>query len=355
MNDDLISRDLTQDDCFRLPELLKNVWKIKTTRDYWYWKYFDSPFKNKGMVIENKNGDILAFVGFWERLIKVRDNNIYAYTSLDLMIEPKYRGGKIFSLLIKRIKSELLGNHVFFGFPNLPSYKLHHRFFRNLITVDAKIPVFKSPINIGTYIQSNKSIKNIANIFSRIVQTLHCRISRNKKIQVQEVHDFGDEFDQLWKNICGEYLWVQDRRKDFLQWRFVSHPLRRYKIWKATEQDEIVGYLVATINRGQKITQGFLMDWFVSRKRVDVFQALVNTAFVWFIDQKVDVVETWLMNHEKQWKRILKKYYFRKSKKSRLFLYGMVPSFERDEPIHDNVQNFFFTFGDSDYLGTTDI
>lgn len=355
MNDGLISRDLTQDDCFRLPELLKKVWKIKTSRDYWHWKYFDSPFENKGMVIENKNGDIVAFVGFWGRLIKVRDKYIYAYTSLDLMIDPKYRGGKIFSLLTKRIKSELIGDHIFFGFPNLPSYKLHRRFFRNLITVDAKIPVFKSPINIGTCLQLNKSIKDIANIFSRIVQTLHCRISRNMKIRVQAVHDFGDDFDQLWRNICDEYLWVQDRRKDFLQWRFELHPLRKYKIWKATEQGEIVGYLVATIDRSQKITKGFLMDWFVSRKRVDVFQTLVNTAFIWFINQKADVVETWLMNHEKQWGKILKKYYFRKSKKSRLFLYGMGSSFERDEPIHENVQNFFFTLGDSDYLGTTDI
>ena len=151
MNDGLISRDLTQDDCFRLPELLRNVWKIKTTQDYWRWKYFDTPFETKGMLIENSEGHIIAFSGYWIKPTRFGGKNIMPATLLDLMVVPEYRGGKPFRTIYKRIRSEILIKHVTFGFTNPVSYTIFRRLFRKNIIIDTNIFVFHSLVRAGSY------------------------------------------------------------------------------------------------------------------------------------------------------------------------------------------------------------
>ena len=119
------------------------------------------------------------------------------------------------------------------------------------------------------------------------------------------------------------------------------------------EADRLVGYLVTTINHSAEMTKGIIIDWFVSRRREDVFKEMVKSAFKWLIDQHVDLVEIHLMNHEKQWTRILRSFFFFKGKNARSFI--LSGGTDERNPNFLKIENFFFTLGDSDYLGTTDI
>ena len=349
---DLISRNFVPEDCIRLPNLLQKVWNRRTTEDYWQWKFLKPPFETEGMVIEGKNRDIVAFSSFWSRPTKFGDKTIFPAMLIDVMADQKYRGGRAFPILIKRIDLEVSRKRVFFAFPNPISHKIFHRYFKKYVTINTNIPVFVSIVNAGAHVRLNKAIKALLSSISRAVHKLRFLFHCNKDILVQEVHDVGDEFDQLWDDISGEYFWIHNRGKDFIKWRYVLEPTAKYQIWKATEGGEIVGYLVTTIKREAGRTKGFLIDWFVSRKREDVFLEMVNTAFSWLVNQKVDLVETWLMDHEKQWARILRSYFFIKSNRTRSLVLGGGPDY-LDPNLH-KIENFFFTIGDSDYLGTID-
>lgn len=349
MKKSLTTRNFILEDCVRMPNLLEKVWNIKTIEDYWQWKFLKPPFETKGMVIEDRNGDIVAFSGFWLRPTKFGGKTIFPGTLVDVMAAQKHRGGKAFPILIKRIDSEICMKRIFFGFPNPVSRKLFLRYFKKHIRVDTNISNFVSVVNAGAYVRSNKAIKAFLGSISRTVHKLRLSFHRNKAILVQNVHDVGDEFDQLWNDIRVEYFWIQNRGKDFIRWRYLLDPTTKFQIWKATERGEIVGYLVTTIRMEAGRTKGFFVDWLVSRKRKDVFLEMADTAFRWLVSQKVDSVETCLMDHEKQWARILMYYFFIKNKKKRALLLF----FDSDhlDPNFHKIENFFFTIGDSDYFG----
>ena len=343
----LTARDFILEDCARMPNLLKKVWNLTTIEDYWQWKFLKPPFETKGMVIEDRNGNIVAFSGFWLRPTKFGGKTIFPGTIVDLMADQKYRGGRAFPILIRRLDSEICRKLTSFGFPNPVSHKLFHRYFKKYVTFNTNIPVFVSLVNAGAQVRLNKAIKSLLSSISCTVHKLRFLFHCNKDILVQEVNDVGDEFDQLWDDVSGEYFWIQNRGKDFIRWRYLLDPTTKYQIWKATEGGEIVGYLVTTIRREAGRTKGFLIDWLVSRKREDVFLEMVNTAFCWLVNQRVDLVETWLMDHEKQWARVLRSYFFIKSKRTRLLILGGGPDY-LDPNLH-KIENFFFTIGDSDY------
>jgi hypothetical protein len=168
-------------------------------------------------------------------------------------------------------------------------------------------------------------------------------------MHIELSQDIGDEFDELWETVNGEYFWIQNRGRDFVRWRYAQDPTRDYQIWKATEEKKLIGYLITTINRSPARTRGLLVDWLVSRKREDVFRQMVKTAGRWLIDQKVDLIRAWVTNHEQKWIKVLRSLIFVKRDLKVSFIVIERP--ESNNPDLKNANNFFFTIGDSDYLG----
>ena len=99
MQNDLEVKEISIEDCERLPALLKRVWGKESDADYWKWKYFDAPFQTKGWIIEDPNKNVIAMAGSWYRPTKVGDRIFHPYMSVDTMADPDYRGGKVYGLL----------------------------------------------------------------------------------------------------------------------------------------------------------------------------------------------------------------------------------------------------------------
>ena len=55
---------------------------------------------------------------------------------------------------------------------------------------------------------------------------------------------------------------------------------------------------------------GYIVDWLVPRKRIDVLHLLIKRSISSLCGKKVWQIETWIMHHEKQWIEIVKKYWF---------------------------------------------
>jgi len=202
--------------------------------------------------------------------------------------------------------------------------------------------LFICVFNVGAYMKSPKLIQSLATNISRFIHKFRLCFNGNENITVKKSQNIGEEFDHLWKDVCEEYFWIQNRGKDYLQWRYLSAPHRKYQIWKATEHDRLVGYLVTTIKHDSRGHRGFLVDWLVSRKRIDVYKAMIKSALEWLIDQKVYVVETLVLTHEKQWKKILGSHFFIKIKRTQSFL--LCGSQEL------KTEDLFLTIGDSDQI-----
>lgn len=303
------------------------------------------------MVVENKKGEIVAFSSFWFRPAWHAGKTTYPGTLVDVMVDSQYRGGSAFRTILRRIKSEIAEKRMFFGFTNSVSHKIFSRHFKKIIKTDTNIPVFVALVNAGSQLQVSEPIRRMTDLACRSVHKLGSRFRCSKKITVQQIEHIGEEFDQLWNDLKTEHHWIQERGKDYLRWRYQLDPTHRYQIWAAREGKNLSGFLVSTINYEARKTRGLFMDWLVSRNRTDVFEQLVNRALDWMVDQKVDLVETILMDHEKECLRVLRSYFFIQSKRTRSFLASLDPEVADRNCCRGN--RLLLALGDTDYIGIT--
>jgi hypothetical protein len=347
-----ISRDFLPEDGNLLTGLLKSTWGISVGDDYWQWKYFRAPFKTKGFVVQNQDGGIISFNGFWHRPTALGGKILPTAMSMDTMTHPEHQGQSFFRDILKQFISLLDQKEIVWGFTNPVSHKMFRKHLREFLRVDDSIPVLIFMVNPLSSLPIPKPIARFSGPIFRALHRLFLRFRRSKHINVELAQEIGEDFDQLWEEVRKDYYWIQNRGKDFVKWRYTSNPMRKYQIWKASEGKRLVGFLITTIKEEGNNRRGFLLDWLVSKKRDDVFRVLVKHALEWLILQKMDVVETWLLDHEKKRSKILRSYFFSTIKRRMSFLI-----FANKEIIEPNItkpDNFFLTIGDSDYLGTGD-
>jgi hypothetical protein len=342
MKDEIILRDLKPEDSSQLPNLMEKVWNRKTTEEYWHWKFFECPFEKKGLVFENKNGNIVGFNAFWIRPSKFNEKIIFPWQSTDTLADPEYRGGQISMRIINILVSELRQKGMAFGWPNQIAFKIFSKFLNEFRQIETPMTVFLAVVNYGSFIRSAKFFQTMVNSISRSLYKFRLSYPSHPKTIVQKALEIDDDFNQLWEDISSEYFFIQERKKDYLNWRFLLAPHRDYQIWKALEKNRLVGYLVTTIKEDKRGSRGFLVDWLVSRKRNDIFREMIKTAMKWLIKQKVDTIETWVFDHEKEWGRILKQFLFMKIRRKQYFLAARQEKLEQ--------KKLFLTIGDSDQI-----
>ena len=264
---------------------------------------------------------------------------------MDVMADPKYRGGPAYKIILKRIMTEIAGKVQWYGFANAVSHTIFRRYFRKIIIIDEKISVLISPINASSYLPGNRFVKRLAGYISINAHKVRLSMSLQRSIDVYQSREVGSEFDDLWKKTRDEYGWIPHRGKDFIQWRYLLDPARNYQIWKAVEGGKIIGNLVTTVNLEHGRKRGLLIDWLVAPQRQNVAKAMLSKAMKWFVEQKVDMVEVLLPDHERRMNKIFKSFFFLRSEHPRRYLMGKGPA---DDDLR--VEDLFITIGDSDYL-----
>ena len=339
---EIISRSLSSKDSSKLPHLLNEVWGHKTEESYWKWKYFRYPFNSKVIVFENRYGDIIGLIAFWIRPTKFGEQSYLPWMVTDVMAHPKFRHMGISQQFLEVFSDELRKEGSFFGFTNPISHNLFSKYQQEYVTVNCHLPILTTVIQAGKYVGKPKIVSSLLSKISRLVHKIRLQMGQNNNISIERCREIGDEFDTLWKYLSMEYFWIQNRGRKYLEWRYLSAPHREYQLWKARENGKLVGYLVTTVRKDSRMVKGLIVDWLVPRKRPDIFKAMVQHGMMWLIDQGVDIVETWLLPYEKEWRRILRTYFFQKNKRTQSFLLLMRGELK--------VENMFLTMGDSDQI-----
>jgi hypothetical protein len=360
MHKNLVSREFVTKDCAKLCRLHELVWKFKTNEDYWRWKYNENPFWTKGMVVEKIDGTLLAFCGFWGRPATIGDKIFPSIALCDVMAHPEYRGGAAFRIILRRIAKEILPKQLFFGFTNPISHNIFVKYFRKIDPLTGTIPVLSAVLSAEKFFNLPRPFKAAARKFLSLVHKFHSGFHNDKEgVFVKRVEIIDNNFDRLWEDVSSDYYFILNRGKEYLKWRYTAEPGKEYQIWIATDQNKLIGYMVTSIISEPNIKRGVIIDWLVPRSRIDVFRQLIQTTLIWMVNQKIDILDTWLMDHESEWARVLKSHFFIKRRK-RTFALGGGPVWFNPEyqNYHDEIlkmENHFYTCGDSDYLGISNL
>ena len=145
---------------------------------------------------------------------------------------------------------------------------------------------------------------------------------------------------------------IQSRKKEFLKWRYMNHPTRKYEIYILKTNEQLKGYIIFKTHKINQKKIGVILDFVMDdESQIELSLNLVDKALEFFWENDVSVAIATCRSGLIENTVLHKVGFFN------------IPSFLKPEPLHFIVQlfdsddklkklkkyeNWFFSFGDYD-------
>ncbi len=113
--------------------------------------------------------------------------------------------------------------------------------------------------------------------------------ARRNTIVVEADH-FGPEMDLLWKRVAADFPVAFTRESKWLNWRFCACPQMRYRLFTASREGKLTGYMVLRQSDPAELPQGVIVDLVAARQDRETIEDLVAFALEFFGNRIPSVV-----------------------------------------------------------------
>ena len=262
--DPLILRSWTDADESGMLALERLVWGATemAKSDFFDWQYRKNP-AGRALIwcYENLDGMIVSQYAVIPVPLKVGSNRILGSLSLNTVTHPDYRRRGLFVKAAEALYSKLALREIplTYGFPNEASYAgfVNKLGFAPLgrPTVLVRILDPTAFLLRADPCRWNRIVREAGRFLFGRVTNIDSRISVSEKIDF----DFL-ETERLLEH-TGFVLW---RDSDWLTWRYLAHPFRKYRMELAGDSDNPCGLAIYQITTARNLKIGYLMDLLLS-------------------------------------------------------------------------------------------
>ena len=313
---------------------------------YFDWQYRNNPF-GKAIVLLAQDDSIDNMIVGTNTIIPtkllVEEEEILSSLACNVQVHPDYQNQGIFSKLLTLMTSLAKKKEIssLFAIPNKNSF---NSFINEGSFEIIQLPLLIRPLKFSRYFNSplNKILK-IFEIFWKI------------KIPPNNVEEFDgnfQNFDKLFEKISKRTPIIQSRTKEYLKWRYLDHPTRKYQIYVLKQNNELIGYIIVKIHRLNNKKIGVILDFIVdSNASEKSLKSLIEKALDYFWKNNASIAISTCRSELLECKLLHQQGFFN------------IPSFLKPEPLHFIIRlfnpaeklkklttfdNWFFTFGDYD-------
>ncbi|RJP17281.1 MAG: hypothetical protein C4520_16980 [Candidatus Abyssobacteria bacterium SURF_5] len=206
------------------------------------WKYFGNPAgRAKIFVAENTAGEIVALRVHMPRLFTSRETGVFMVRqAVDWFVAEADRGTGVYSQL--REFSRARRDYPTIGFPNEISRRITKTYPGDTRTY-FPIEEWWFPVRLDQLFLTNRktAIAPAAGILSKLYTFIWLG-RRAKELRMNPIHRFERDFGLNPSFIHGV------RSAEFLNWRFIDNPVRRYSAYGFFRGNENTGYCVYDID-----------------------------------------------------------------------------------------------------------
>jgi hypothetical protein len=229
------------------------------------WQFKNNPFNKlskKSILINESLPLIDSQLGFIPVELKLFEDNYNSAWHISFFTLEKFRGKGIGTKLIKH------GNN-FFDFTMVLSGS------------DGTKKIYlntngKSFGDLNRYIGVlNK--KRVEHYLHSIIEKDEIKISDDKQYKIQHITKLSDDYDLFWNKVKTRYPITVNRTKQYLQWRFLEHPLLNYHFLLLKENNSIMGFAIIRFeDNNDELKAARLIDLIVFEKFEKILLNLVS-------------------------------------------------------------------------------
>ncbi len=226
------------------------------SEDYLNWEYNQNP-EGRALVLVADNGkEIVSQYLVIPKNYVFESKIIAGALSLNTITHPGYRGQGYFTKLaeLTYIECEKKGINFTIGFPNANSVGgfLSKLKFKEI----GRLPLLIKVINPSSAF-FNFLFKSNSQVESEIELMKISQLSNFSKLDL--IAD-GSKYLSFWNKFKTKNCITTDRTIDYLKWRYVDIPFRKYHLFKFSKNDEIVGIIVIRLKNIMGVRCGILVE-----------------------------------------------------------------------------------------------
>jgi hypothetical protein len=128
------------------------------------------------------------------------------------------------------------------------------------------------------------------NALNRITNHFNPQIKRGDDFRIVEVSEFDNKVDPFWERVKEDYAFILEKKHDYLNWRFQDNERGKHIKVQAIKGDELLGFTVFGLKDENGYAEGQIEDLIALQDRVDVADALLDSAYKYFDDRGVNTV-----------------------------------------------------------------
>jgi hypothetical protein len=268
-----------------------------SVEDYWFWKYIENPLSDRLIALCLDEEKIVGCFHGLQMNIKIGKNVYKAVHGADVAVDPNYRRMGVYNNLKKKLTDA----------ESKAGIKFHWGVDSNpILREQAKRRGYlEFPYETHKFVKiydMNKHIKHLSPSTSQVIgyKTLNFLNTIKNKFTVKNtfhnkeiycIDRFDEQINSLWNDVKNDYNFIVERRMYYMNWRYFSPKGNLYKVFAASSNGVLQGYLVTKINyRNEHYPVGEMVDLLVRPESSSAAYELLRDGLAFFESQGVNLV-----------------------------------------------------------------
>jgi GNAT superfamily N-acetyltransferase len=321
----------------------------KSEPRFWRWEFMEAPDGKALIYIVQDGNRIIAHFADIPRRFSINGEVVLATLSLDLMVHPDYRREGLFTAMgrygAQRVKQE---NGLF-----MMAFPIRSETIQGLIKIGwrkvVKLPVIVHPIRFSGIVDRYLRFKPLSILIGGVATCLYLLRFGWKKgenvegIQIEEVVQLDEAFDAFWQSASRLFSVLGVRTRQYLNWRYVKHPTRRYTVYRAIEEGKMKGYIVLRKVELLSFNSAVIVDLLALDERA--LFALVEKGVQHSREEHVDLLGFMVPKTHPYYHRLKRRGFLRSPKTFSFMIYP-----HAKEKNLSQLEGWYVNWGDTDVL-----